>query len=391
MIYRLQMPIWLARQPQFWRAPVVFQSDDWGNCSVGNRATLERLWPDAFTASASFWSRDARESSADVESLAEVLTKFSDRDGRRPCFTLNRIVGEPAWESIESTAYREYKVMPQQADAALAVARDLASTTGVFENSLHGAEHLAPGRWLRLLRQGNPTLLAFFREQVIPPPAVLARFPGLGAAYLPNDDIESKVPTLANRIDSMLAAFVGLFGKLPQGFVAPNHAWNDEVEDALSCRGIRFMQATQYRYPTWQSFEVGAWIPGFFGPSETSEVSYQIRTIDFEPAARQYSHDTTIRRARILLERGIPVVVNTHRANYTSSIDADMARNSRDALKALIKTMLEIRPDLSFVTSSQLDQILREHSVILRVPRMATAVQFCTDLLRVGLDRHRLE
>jgi len=253
---------------------------------------------------------------------------------------------------------------------------------------LHGAEHVAPDQWLALMRAGDADALAFFRARVMPPPALVARHPGLGAAYLsPRTDTLGSSLSPAERVTGAAQTFERLFGAPARGFVAPNHAWEASLEDRLASLGIRYIQAAQHWYPSWQSFAQQAWVSRHAGEIGQSGLCYQTRNIDFEPAVRPELTERAVRRALLLAERRIPIVVNTHRINYVGGIDADSAERGRTALRSMIERLLANFPDLEFATSSDLDLELR------RTPRAAASRpstrwwEFFGDAVRVTVRR----
>lgn len=386
MIYRFRAPLALAAEPHFDQALVVIQSDDWGQPCATDLATLERVWPAAAALDAPPWSQDARESADDVRALATMLGQYRDVRDRPACATLNFIVHRPDFNAIASTGFTRYRWQRlEPTDAAFAAALE-AERAGVYELALHGGEHVAPVRWLRLLRDGDTTLRAFFDAGVMPPPALISRHPGLGAACLACPD-EADVDDRLQRLQDALASFAGLCGRPACGFVAPNHAWDDAVEKTLAQGGVRHLQACNVCYGNWEAAERGVWTVRRAGPAAHAPLWYQTRTVDFEPAIRPNDCAAAIARACLLVHRGIPVVINTHRVNYASGIRPGRAAASRQALGQLIEALLAVRPDLWFLSSSELDTALRGHSEGTHRRRMAPLWALAQDVFSASFGR----
>lgn len=385
-MHRLRLPLALAAEPHFDRALLVIQSDDWGQPCAPDRATLLRAWPAAAAADTPAWALDARESAADVRALAALLAQHHDARGRPACATLNLIVRRPDFAAIAATGFAHYHALPPDpADAAFAAAL-AGERAGVFELALHGGEHVAPARWLRLLREGERQLRAFFDAGVMPPPALVARHPGLGAACLACPD-EAEPDARLQRLRDALDSFAALCGRPATGFVAPNHAWDDAVEHTLAGAGVRYLQASHVCYGDWQAAEQGRWVAHRARPSAQAPLWYQTRTVDFEPAVRPQACAAAIARACLLARRGIPVVVNTHRINYASGIRPDQADASRRALGQLIGALLAVRPDLWFVSSGELDAVLRGQGDGARRRRWAPLGGLARDLAGAAVGR----
>jgi len=369
VIDRFRLPLWLAAEPHFDVPVVVIQSDDWGHACVGGRAQHEQTTHAGIDVSDP-WSADALESDADVMSLAASLREFRDVTGRSARLTLNFIVARPDYEAIEASGFRAYRSVPVEPADALFDALRAPDRDAVFEVQLHGAEHVAPARWLRLLRQGAPDLRAYFTARAMPPPGVVARHPGLGAAYLPCPDSEnSAVPAPDERMLGSLCIFRSLFSREAQGFVPPNHAWDGSLNGLLRKKGVRHLQACHIRYPTFEASETGRWHALRAGPEPGGGVWRQTRTVEFEPIVRPDRVDAAIARACLLVARGIPAVINTHRINYAGAIRPERAACGRERLGDLLSALVRTRDDVRFLGSAEFDAVLRgEHRDIRRRP-----------------------
>jgi len=369
VIDRFRLPLWLAAEPHFDVPVVVIQSDDWGHACVESRAQHEQTTHAGIDVSDP-WSADALESDADVMSLAASLREFRDVTGRSARLTLNFIVARPDYEAIEASGFRAYRSVPVEPADALFDALRAPDRDAVFEVQLHGAEHVAPARWLRLLRQGAPDLRAYFTARAMPPPGVVARHPGLGAAYLPCPDSEnSAVPAPDERMLGSLCIFRSLFSREAQGFVPPNHAWDGSLNGLLRKKGVRHLQACHIRYPTFEASETGRWHALRAGPEPGGGVWRQTRTVEFEPIVRPDRVDAAIARACLLVARGIPAVINTHRINYAGAIRPERAACGRERLGDLLSALVRTRDDVRFLGSAEFDAVLRgEHRDIRRRP-----------------------
>ena len=88
------------------RRLVVFESDDWGSIRLESRKTLDSLlkkgiWVD----NQNNWRLDCLETKDDLEKLFSLLSKFKDKNGKHPLFTMNTVMGNPDFASIKDSAY----------------------------------------------------------------------------------------------------------------------------------------------------------------------------------------------------------------------------------------------------------------------------------------------
>jgi hypothetical protein len=165
-----------------------------------------------------------------------------------------------------------------------------------------------------------------------------------------------------------LRIFRTLFARAAQGFVPPNHAWDGSIDLMLYREGVRHLQACHIRYPTFEASETGRWRALRAGP-EPGGVWRQTRNVEFEPVVRPDRVDAAIARACLLVERGIPAVINTHRINYAGAIRPEDAARSRDRLGDLLSALIRTRDDVHFLGSAEFDEVLRgAHPDIRRRP-----------------------
>lgn len=357
--HRLRRPLELFAEPHFRTPVVVFQSDDWGQPCARSLPELAEIWPAAASETAPSWMHDAQERGEDMLALAEVLRKRTDSAGRPPRFTLNFIVHVPDYASIRAQGFKRYAARPHASREAI---RTAMACSDVFECALHGGEHLAPSLWLEGLRNQVPWLRRFFDAECMPPPGLISTIAGLGAPYLLRDGGEAETQDRDQRLRSALQSFKQIFGCASVGFVAPNHAWDNSVENVLIECGVQYLQACHVHYPSWDHVLQHRWLRQRAGPSPHSALCYQTRTLDFEPTLRPNSIDAAIASACQLLGRGISVVVNTHRINYVAALFPHRAEAALAALARLLAAMLKTRPDLRFADSAALAQLLRDPS-----------------------------
>jgi len=368
---------------------VVFQSDDWGHACVENIEQHHRINNSGVARIATGWAADALESGDDVRALSSVLTSFKDCNGRSARFTLNFIVERPDYEHIEYTGLQGYRTIPVSPARAILDMAGSSSPDAVFEVQFHGAEHVAPARWLRLLREGASDLRSYFQARAMPPPSVISKYPGLGAAYLACPDDVGGVDQPPERLRSGLRSFRKIFSRQAYGFVAPNHAWDVQVEDTLAAEGIRYFQACHVHYGTWAASEAGRWRAMRSGVSARSDIWRQTRNVEFEPAIRPDHTALQISRACALIERGIPVVINTHRANYVRALDAARAARALERLGDLLRSILATRSDVHFLGSDEFDSVLRGSHPTIRRRWLVPGRNLPFDMARSALRPHR--
>ena len=62
---------------------------------------------------------------------------------------------------------------------------------------------------------------------------------------------------------------------------------------------------------------------------------------------------------RVAFKWGKPAVISSHRVNYVGSIDPSNRDNGLDKLKKLLNKVLKKWPDVEFMTSAELGDLIR--------------------------------
>jgi hypothetical protein len=295
---------------------VVFESDDWGMERRDCSRVVGRFGP------VSDWAREEMETEADVRALRAVLLRHRDGAGRHPVFTANVVVANPDFDAIEASGFSDYHDVPlARAHPALVAAYREAAARGVWLAQHHGRSHLSAAAWLADLRAGEPRALELFR----------ARCPG-GLSLLRDEDPRYNSEYAAFHpatgewlgvdprfVEVGLDSFAELFGFRSRSTIPPHYCFPDEIEATWAEAGVRFVQGCSRRMVP----EGGGWrarpsAPGHVGASGCIHL---VRTVRFDPrpASPEDRHwRGALAAALACRDRGEPVVVDTHRINYTA-------------------------------------------------------------------------
>src|SRR5574340_996854 len=90
---------------------VVLESDDWHMAGIPGTAVLEELRARGYQADGNL-AKYAQESVEDLEALYAVLRKHKDSTGRPCCMTANVVMGNPDFDFIRRSNFREYRLLP---------------------------------------------------------------------------------------------------------------------------------------------------------------------------------------------------------------------------------------------------------------------------------------
>lgn len=351
------------------RKLVVLESDDWGSIRMPSKETFERLKslgdnPDAD----GFLSNDCLESESDLEALYKVLGSVTDGAGKTPVLTANFAVANPNFDKINleegiyeyEPFYETYKKYYGE-NRVLDIIKD-GYSRGLFFPQLHCREHLNVGRWMRDIQQRKPDTVLAFENKTMGVGASFCETNRFGYMDAFNTDCASD-EKLAEILEDSIKMFEEIFGYKSSTFVASCFVWNEQLEECLNRNGIRYIQSAP-----WQNKPIGTngvyklkRVLHYTGQRNKNGQLYSVRNCDFEPAYNQDPNayvNSCIREISLAFKANKPVIISTHRFNYIGSINPQNREDNLKGLKLLLDSIVEQYPDVEFVTSEELFNIM---------------------------------
>jgi hypothetical protein len=153
-------------------------------------------------------------------------------------------------------------------------------------------------------------------------------------------------------------AYQIIFGEVPRVVVPPTFIWTEGVEQAWADAGVEVVITPGRRFETRDKWgrPAAAGHPIHNGQSGAGGVLYLVRDLYFEPAlghtAAQALHSMELKT-----KRGRPALFETHRFNFLGQEQRRV--QALVALRELLTGVVENYPQLSFLSTKKLAQILR--------------------------------
>lgn len=288
---------------------VVIESDDW--CLYRRRC--DHLV--AQFGEASEWAQESLETKDDLDALADVLRRH------RACVTANVVVANPDSERIAASGFTEYS------DVAIDVGLNPGLLTkfknmmgeGLLVPQYHARRHLSPSLWLKDLQADEPGARLLLKEGVGP---ALAFRKGSSrryhAEYLdwPNNR-EYTCDEILGFLKPGLEIFQRVFGMASVSTIAPAYMFGSQAVRAWRAAGLKYIQGANYRLmPRNGSGEV---VHSCYIGQKATDLLMLARHVKFEPRPQRPQHGWkhAFAAAQSLIDRNIPVIIDTHRINYT--------------------------------------------------------------------------
>lgn len=350
---------------------VVFESDDWGSVRTPSKEVYDELIRRGIRMDRdSYCKYDNLATKEDLANLFEVLSSVKDKNGNPAIFTANAVVANPVFDKIKESDFSAYFYEPftdtLKRDALHGDAFEMwrqGMNAGLFHPQCHGREHLNVKKWLGVLRQGESVTrtafdLGIFGLTANVDASIKEYYMGAFNSGL-DEDIESYNEILTDGLDM----FEEVFGFRSKSFIATTYEWSPKIEPCLFKNGVRYIQGTiAQKIPLDDDTTVKIVRRGFQGTKTKSGLIRLFRNCFFEPSTKPDFDfvDDCLNRIRIAFKWGKAANICSHRVNYIGSIHKENTDRNLPELKRLLKEIVKRWPDVEFVTSDQLGEIIEK-------------------------------
>jgi len=348
---------------------VIFESDDWGSIRMPNVESIDYLRKLGVNVDkCHYMLNDTLESQTDFENLFEILAKFKDSTGTYPKITANTIVCNPDFERIAESNFENYfselNTLTYNRYYGNSKIENLIREgieLGFYRPQLHGREHLNISRWMKLLRQNDEITRKAFDLRLfgisghtfkIKRPSLMAVFDG------DNDEIDFDFEEI---ISDAVRDFQTLYGYKSKTFIAPNYLWNEKIEMILLKNGIKFLQggSTQILPSNGNNKDFKS-KKNYLGKKNKNGQIYLVRNANFEPSSDPDKDwvNSTLSEINNAFFWKKPAIINSHRVNYVSGINAKNSGKTLKQFSELLSQILKRWPDVEFMTSDEFINVL---------------------------------
>lgn len=350
---------------------VVIESDDWGSIRMSSNEAYERMLKLGMPVDKNHYNKfDSLECNDDLEIMFETLSKFEDSTGRYPVITGVNVVANPDFEKIKENNFTEYIYEPYTKTCKRYANHDRVYELwkeGIEKRLMvpifHGREHLNAQFWMRALNAKNESTLVGFENGVTGMPGINGiKLPGFQAAFdieTPNDLIYQK-----EVLKTGLNLFEELYGYKSKYFVPTNGPFNNTLEEDLNDLGVRYINTgKKQREPLGNGqYRVNT---RFIGDRNQYNQIYITRNCFFEPSSSGFEKPSNtdwigncMKEIEIAFRWNKPAVISSHRVNYIGYLHPENREKSLKQLSELLSRMLKKWPDIEFMTSSELGDLI---------------------------------
>lgn len=347
------------------RKLVLIESDDWGSIRMPSRDVFEQLKAEGYHPETDPYLRyDALESDDDLQQLFSILKSVKDSKGNPAVLTANAVVANPDFDKIQAGSFKAYHYEPFTTTLTRYAGREQVYdlwkqgiSEGIFVPQYHGREHLHVKRWMDDLAAGNEILHKAFERKMI---SISSMPSSMRFAYMEGMDHRNEAERLAKKdvLETGHSLFQRLTGYGSRTFIANCYIWDNTVEEVLRGEGVVVMQGILNQIkPLGDGKHT---LSKHFMGEKRNGMAYTIRNAFFEPSLDPKVNwiDETMSRIQTAFRWQKPAIIGSHRLNYIGSIDPQNREKNLGLLKQLLNQITQQWPDVEFISSADLSEII---------------------------------
>lgn len=350
---------------------VVIESDDWGSIRMSSKEAFDRMLKAGMPVDKNHYNLyDSLECNDDLEQMYETLSKFKDSTGRHPVITGVNVVANPDFEKIKTNNFSEYIYEPYTETCKRYSNHDRVYDLwkeGIDKRLMvpifHGREHLNAQFWMRALKDKNKSTLVGFENEV-------TGMPGIKGEKLPDFQAAFQIDTINDLVyqkevlKTGLDLFEELYGYRSRYFVPTNGPFNNTLEKDLNEHGVKYINTgKKQKEPLGNGqYKINT---RFIGDKNQYGQIYITRNCFFEPSSSGFEKpantdwiNNCLKEIEIAFIWRKPAVVSSHRVNYIGYLHPENRERSLKQLSELLGKMLKRWPDIEFMTSSELGDLI---------------------------------
>jgi len=353
------------------RKLLTIESDDWGSIRMPSLQAYRSLARrHTGVAKNPYCQYDTLASAEDLSHLYETLVQVRDKNNHPAVLTANVNVANPRFDAIADDEYTAYHYEPfyetirrqPQGETALDTWQH-GMAASLFHPQLHGREHVHALAWLAELRAGNTALLDAFKWGTwgIPYSALTTQRRSNLQASLDIYRLKGEEAFQRAWLSDSVRIFQDYFEYPSVTFIPPAYTWHTHLVPYLAALGIQGVQGISLQYQPRLRGRAGYQKRlRFIGQTLGHGIKCLVRNALFEPTSQPDKDWATI--TLVGIERAFnnhqPAIISSHRVNYIGSLVEKNRTQNLAMLKSILKTVVKRWPEVEFIGSDYLIQLV---------------------------------
>jgi hypothetical protein len=352
------------------RKIIVIESDDWGSIRMPSAEVYNKSLKAGYPLDQTVYERyDCILSQDDLELFFNLLTQFHDKNNNYPIITANCVVANPDFEKIKEGEFQTYhyelitatfKRYPKHQNNFKLWEEGF--NKGIFFPQFHAREHLNVSLFMDALRRGDPDIHFAFNNQmsgnIRPSGEPKGNIYMEATRYYSPEDKKQKLAVILEGLD----LFEKIFGYKSETVIPTNYIWSNEFNQDVLLKGVKALQGQRrMKEPLGNGVDKNHY--HYLGQKSKYGQIYLIRNAIFEPSAMHKMGitdpvDKCLADISIAFRMNKPAIICSHRVNYAGFIDETNRDKTLKMLDQLLRKVLKRWPEIEFMSSSQLADII---------------------------------
>lgn len=352
------------------RKIVVFSIDDYGNVRLDSKKARENLDKAGLKVLSRFDAYDSLETKQDLADLYETLSSVKDKNGNSAVFTAFSVPCNINFNKMKDEDYREYhyELLPETFQKLSSIdPKAYEGTWDLWKEGMdiklihpefHGREHFNLKVFNEKLKARDKELLTSLRYRSLTSVSdtgySTVSFTGAFKFWDFNENEELK-----KIITTGLNEFEKVFGFRASHFNAPGGSEHSVLHKTLVDNGVKFIDAPLIKN---EHQGYGKYKRKFYYTGKKNNLGqiFQVRNCVFEPThGRGFDWvNYTFKQVEAAFKLKRPAIISSHRVNFCGHIDEKNREKGLFALKELLQKIVSTYPDVEFMTSCELGELL---------------------------------
>lgn len=350
------------------RKILVIEGDDYGSLRMPSLEAYDFLKKNKLINDGIHDKYDSIENEEDLKLMFDILKSYKDIKGNFAKFTPFFNTTNPDTENIINNNFDRYyylnyyDTLKKLGISGIEIKKlwEEGIKTNIFTPQYHGMEHVNVPILKKLLNANNTDLkkslsVGFFHPKL----DSKSQYQSLRAAFFFDNELEKE--ELKSRIEEGIHIFKEYFNYTPTVFCPSNGVFHDDFKPTLYKNGIKTIVESGVRYyPDGKGGSTAIRKYKFGEFSKTTKLINYSRNVTFEPTRDGIpkSVSKAIDEVTTAFRWNKPVVIATHRTNFSGNLHPENRERGLEALNKLLSSVVKLWPNVEFMHSGELSELV---------------------------------
>lgn len=350
------------------RKIVTIGVDDYGNVRLHSKTAREKLKQLGFNLTNRFDLYDTLETTTDLEALYETLQSVKDKNSNHAIFTALTMTANIDFNKVEANNYDNYYYEPlnETFNKLNGYEQTWKTWKEGIDNKLiypqfHGREHLNLQYFNYHLQKKTPDFINMLKLKSYVGTISETPFPTISSTRAFDIWKMEDNENLKEIIIDGLNMFEKLFGFRSEHFNPPGNTAHPILFKTAKEHGIKYIdtEIIKKEHQGQHKFKKSY---NYTGKKNQFDQILFVKNCGFEPSNNKQTPDwyvtDTLRQIETAFKWGAPAMISTHRVNFCGKIEESNRTIGLSALKDLLQSIVKRWPDVEFMTTNELGNII---------------------------------